>query len=68
MAERINCCPVCMCRHRVSLTASGSEYASLIIPAKGQVWPNVCLNCGTVYISRDVIEDISRKNNNKTVR
>ena len=59
-------CPVCMCRGKAHLEASGGEWVGLIIPGYGSVRPNVCLNCGTVYVPKNVIDRISggKKNGN----
>lgn len=48
-----------MCQKKAHLDAMGGEWVGLIIPGHGNVRPNVCLNCGTVYVSRDVIKRIS---------
>lgn len=53
-------CPVCMCQKKAHLDAMGGEWVGLIIPGHGKVRPNVCLNCGTVYVSKAVIDRINR--------
>lgn len=61
MAPMINnCCPSCWCKQKAHLEATGVEYACLYIPGHGCVRPNVCLNCGTVYVSKEVIDRINR--------
>ena len=60
MAKIISCCPSCWCQKKAHLDAMGGEWVGLIIPGHGRVKPNVCLNCGTVCISKEVIDRINR--------
>lgn len=59
MTER-NQCPFCGSQKSVSITAVGGEYVGLIFLGHGSVSPNVCLNCGIVYIEKDRCERIRR--------
>lgn len=49
-------CPVCWSKHKAHLEATGGEWVGLIMTGNGGVRPCVCLNCGTIYVSRDELE------------
>lgn len=49
-------CPVCWSKHKAHLEATGGEWVGLIMTGLGGVRPCVCLNCGTVYVSKDDLE------------
>jgi hypothetical protein len=56
-------CPVCWSKHKAHLEATGGEWVGLLIPGYGSVRPCVCLNCGTVYVSKDVLDSLNRRKN-----
>jgi uncharacterized Zn finger protein len=56
-----NKCPVCGSNKHTTIHASGSEWASLIINQIGSVSPNVCLECGTVYLNQFDLERLRKK-------
>lgn len=58
-------CPVCGCKQHTTIDAGGSEYASLIAYRGGSVILNVCLGCGTVYLSSTRLERLRKSNGYK---
>ena len=58
-------CPFCGEKKSVKLEAVGGEWVGLIIIGHGSVCPNVCLNCGIVYIPNHDIERIRRVEDGK---
>lgn len=54
-------CPVCGSNKHTHIRATGGEWVDLNIWAIGSVHPNVCLNCGTIYISERDRENIKKK-------
>lgn len=56
----MNKCPYCGCEKSVYIEAIGGEWVGLVIPCHGAVRPRVCLNCGIVYVPKDVCERIKR--------
>ena len=54
-------CPSCDGTMFTSIQASGGEWVSLIINGAGSVYPLVCLNCGTVFVSRRIIENLQER-------
>lgn len=54
-------CPHCGGKESDCISASGSEYASLIINRYGSISLWLCLNCGIVYIPKQVCEQISKR-------
>ena len=56
MATIIEGCPVCGSKPKAHLEATGGEWVGLIMTGFGSVRPCVCLNCGTIYVSRDDIK------------
>jgi Zn-finger nucleic acid-binding protein len=54
-------CPHCKGTRHTTLTASGGEWTCLLIHDVGSVTANVCLNCGTVYVSRRLLERLQSK-------
>lgn len=60
MAE-LNRCPFCGGTKSDYIVAVGGEYVSLVLRKNGRVEPNVCLDCGIVYVDKDVCERIKRR-------
>lgn len=54
----MNKCPYCGCEKSVHIEATGGEWVGLIMPGHGWVQPRVCLDCGIVYVPKDVCERI----------
>lgn len=54
-------CPHCKCMSYVTVDASGSEWASLVINECGSVRLSVCLNCGTVYLDQRLVKSIRER-------
>jgi hypothetical protein len=61
----MNKCPFCGCENSVYIEATGGEWVGLIMPRYGSVRPRVCLDCGIVYVSKDVCERIKKMEGNK---
>lgn len=61
MAMIQGCCPVCLSKDKAHLEATGGEWVGLLIPGYGSVRPCVCLNCGTVYVPKDVLDRLNRR-------
>lgn len=58
-------CPFCGGTKSVEIEAVGGEWVGLIIRGRGSVYPEVCLNCGIVYIPKDEVERIRRAEDGK---
>lgn len=57
----LNKCPFCGGTERACIEASGGEWVSLLIVAYGRVSPMVCLDCGLVFVDKDVCERIKKR-------
>ena len=53
-------CPFCGGTNSEEIAAVGGEYVGLIFVRHGSVRPKVCLDCGIVYVSKDVCERIMK--------
>lgn len=61
MANDIKC-PHCGSKESDCIAASGSaDYTYLIINRFGSVSLRLCLNCGIIYIPKEVCEKISKR-------
>lgn len=60
MAE-LKHCPFCGGKESTYIEAMGGEWVGLIIPVYGGVRPRVCLDCGLVYVDKDVCERIKKR-------
>ena len=58
-------CPRCKSTSYAKISAHGSEYASLVVHPIGSVYPNVCLNCGIIYLDRYYLKDIRKEKERK---
>lgn len=62
----MNKCPYCGCEQSVYIEVMGGEWVGLVMPRYGSVRPRVCLDCGIVYVAKDVCERIKRSTANGT--
>jgi hypothetical protein len=53
-------CPVCYSKKKEHLEATGGEWVGLVMTGYGGVRPCVCLNCGTIYVSRDDLKQVDK--------
>lgn len=60
-----NKCPVCGCEKFSSFYATSSD-GSLCMYEIGRIAPNVCLNCGAVYLDAHDLYELRRKIDAKT--
>lgn len=51
-------CPFCGGTKNTYIKAMGGEWVGLITPECGGVRPRICLDCGIVYVEKDVCERI----------
>lgn len=61
MTDKLKSCPFCGCTDNTCVTASGGEWVSLIIGGHGSIGLRVCLDCGLVYIEKNICKKIKKR-------